>query len=150
MAAAVSSQVQLLAKGRAPELSSKFVIGDSVVTNDIVRMRRTPGFRGKPISDVITDIISGVTGKVLGGPRQMDNLTWWQIEMRDAIGRTVSGWMAEETATGIPLLVGNTREAGSATIPARPQPAQPAPEPALPLPEPEPPESPNGYWEARE
>jgi len=69
----------------------------------VVRLRSSPGYVGKPASDVVANIGSGVQGKILDGPRGADNLTWWQVET-SANGATVRGWMAEVGPDGSVLL----------------------------------------------
>lgn len=144
VAAALSATVPLLAEGDPPTVDETFSKGAKVETADIVRMRKTPGWRTKPISDIVTDIVEGVTGTVLAGPRQVDNLVWWEVEMKDAVGRTVKGWMAEATAAGLPLLVASTLESDGSTsgvtsggvtpggvTPSRPRPTDPDPAPPV-------------------
>lgn len=103
MAAQVGT-ISLLAAGDAPTVEATFAPSQQIVTAEFVRMRKTPGVRNKPASDVVTDVVPGVTGTVLDGPRVVDNLTWWRVALKDAVGRTVEGWMAESTVTGVPLL----------------------------------------------
>ena len=67
-------------------------------------MRRTPGFRNKGIGDVIGDIPLGTTLNILGGPNQVDDLTWWEVTGKDGQGATVRGWMAEALPDGTRLL----------------------------------------------
>ncbi|MEM7130590.1 MAG: M23 family metallopeptidase [Chloroflexota bacterium] len=73
-------------------------------TLDIVRMRRTPGFRNKGIGDIITDIPFNTSLQVLSGPRVADELKWWEVKGKDSLGATVQGWMAEATSDGTRLL----------------------------------------------
>ncbi|MEZ4866913.1 MAG: M23 family metallopeptidase [Caldilineaceae bacterium] len=84
--------------------TGKFKAGDRVVTRNVVRLRRTPGYRDKPVTDVVADIALGVVGTVLGGPRAADALTWWEVETTTPTGATVSGWMADAGPDGGVLL----------------------------------------------
>lgn len=86
-----------------PPPTGKFKAGDSVVVVNGARLRQTPGTLNKPATDVIADILQGATGRILAGPRQVDGLTWWQLETTNASIR-VTGWMAESSANGTILL----------------------------------------------
>ncbi|MCX6048025.1 MAG: M23 family metallopeptidase [Chloroflexi bacterium] len=99
---APDGQVILTSANRAVPAAS-FQLGDAVATLDVVRLRTTPGYVGKPASDVVANIALGAQGKVLDGPRNVDNLIWWQIET-SANGRVVRGWMAEVGLDGATLL----------------------------------------------
>ena len=105
-AEATGSGVDLLGPSNVapePPPQGQFNVGDTVRTLDIVRMRRSPGFIDQPPSDVIADIPADRQGTVLGGPREDDNLIWWNIETTTGSGQTMRGWMAE-AVNGIPLL----------------------------------------------
>jgi hypothetical protein len=107
------SGVQLLIKTGEMELppslpdggdEGTFTIGDSVVTLDYVRFRRSPGYMNKPADDVIADLEPGAQGTVLGGPRDKDDLTWWRLRMPTPAGDRQNGWAAEVDPGGIELL----------------------------------------------
>jgi len=87
-----------------PPVTSKFKVGDRVVTANAARLRQTPGYVNKPATDVVADILQGVEGRVLAGPNQADSLAWWQLETTSAQGARVTGWMADTAPGGIPLL----------------------------------------------
>lgn len=79
-----------------------FQAGDVVQTATVVRMRRSPGYLNKPATDIVTDIPTNSRLTVLGGPRQVDGLTWWQV--RSVAVSSQEGWMAQKRANGDPLL----------------------------------------------
>lgn len=87
-----------------PPPTGKFKIGDRVVTASAARLRQSPGYLNKPATDVVADIAQGVNGQVLGGPRQADSLTWWQLETTTPQGVRVTGWMAETAPGGAAIL----------------------------------------------
>lgn len=87
-----------------PPVTGKFKVGDRVVTLTTARLRQSPGYLNKPVTDVIADIPQGSPGVVLGGPRQADELTWWQLETTNAQSIRATGWMADAAPGGVPLL----------------------------------------------
>ncbi len=99
---APDGQVLLTSASRGVPAAS-FQAGDTVATLDIVRLRNTPGYVGKAASDVVANVALGAQGKVLDGPRTVDNLIWWQVETT-ANGNVVRGWMAEVGLDGATLL----------------------------------------------
>jgi hypothetical protein len=101
-----------------PPATGKFKVGDGVVTQTIVRLRRTPGITGKPANDVIADIAQGVRGTVTGGPQSVDSLTWWQVHTTLPTGTPVNGWIAESAPGGVPLI---EKVTGSVAPPPPPQ-----------------------------
>jgi murein DD-endopeptidase MepM/ murein hydrolase activator NlpD len=84
-------------------LHFNFKPGDFLRSTTTVNLRRTPGVRNKPTGDVLATIPAGSHIRLLDGPRQTDDLTWWQAQT-SSDGRSLTGWMAEATATGLPLL----------------------------------------------
>jgi len=85
--------------------STRFAAGQSAanVTNSRVNIRLTPGYLGKPASDVIGQLEAGQPLQILGDPTPADELTWWRVQTsRD--GQTVVGWVAEATASGVQIL----------------------------------------------
>lgn len=87
-----------------PVPTGKFKVGDRVVTVSAARLRQTPGTVNKPPTDVVADIPLGAAGQILAGPRQVDNLTWWQLETTNALSVRITGWMAEAAPNGVTLL----------------------------------------------
>jgi hypothetical protein len=64
-----------------------------------VNLRRTPGYRNKPASDVVGTVPPGAVMTVLAGPAAADGLTWWQVRHAPP-GRTHEGWIAQTGPTG--------------------------------------------------
>lgn len=80
-----------------------FTPGEFLRSTTTVNLRRTPGVRNKPTSDILATIPAGSQVRLLAGPRSVDELIWWQVQT-STDGRSLTGWMAEATATGLPLL----------------------------------------------
>lgn len=87
-----------------PPRPGTFAPGDRARTLDMVRMRRSPGYVGKPLSDVVTDIPAGQTVTIQKGPGAVDGLNYWQASAKDSAGSDVVGWMAEVAPNGAKLL----------------------------------------------
>jgi uncharacterized protein YgiM (DUF1202 family) len=78
--------------GADPGIRSLLVVGqDAIVTlterRDALRMRNAAGLEGR----VISLLPNGTRVRVIDGPRQLDNFSWWQI--RTPEGNV--GWAAE-------------------------------------------------------
>ncbi|MFO7634311.1 MAG: SH3 domain-containing protein [Caldilinea sp.] len=76
------------------------------LTNSRVNVRATPGYLSKPSGDVIGVIQPGATAVVLGENQASDNLVWWRVRVALDDGRTIEGWVAEATASGVQILGG--------------------------------------------
>ena len=101
IAESAPGDIPLLAK-QEPDVSTKYKVGDHVRTLNIVRIRRSAGFAGKPESDVLFELPLGTVALIIGGPQRADGLTWWQSETK---GLTrVKGWIADTDPTGASLL----------------------------------------------
>ncbi|MBX3014924.1 MAG: M23 family metallopeptidase [Caldilineaceae bacterium] len=87
-----------------PPTTDKFKSGDRLTVLATARLRQTPGYANKAASDVLADILQGTTATVLGGPRTVDALTWWQVSTTNAQRSQVTGWMADSAPGGVPLL----------------------------------------------
>lgn len=74
------------------------------LTNSRVNVRATPGYLSKPAGDVIGVLEPGATVIISGENQTADNLTWWYVQATLADGRTVVGWVAEATASGVQIL----------------------------------------------
>lgn len=74
------------------------------ITNSRVNIRRTPGHLGKSDSDILAQMQPGDTVTISGGPTSADNLVWWQIQYTTRDGRTLEGWAAEATGSGVQIL----------------------------------------------
>lgn len=74
------------------------------ITNSRVNIRRTPGHLGKSDSDIVAQMEPGNTVTIIGGPTSADNLVWWQIQYTTSDGRTLEGWAAEATGSGVQIL----------------------------------------------
>lgn len=83
-----------------------FAIGQQVrnVTSSRVRIRQTPGHLGKADSDILAQMAPGEIVAIVGGPTAIDSLVWWLIQYQSSDGRTVEGWTAEATASGVQIL----------------------------------------------
>ncbi|MEZ4832471.1 MAG: M23 family metallopeptidase [Caldilineaceae bacterium] len=95
-----------------------FKAQDTIFTLTTVRLRRSPGFQNKTAEDVLADLPLDVRGTVLAGPRSVDGLTWWQVRAI-AAGQEVTGWLAQASSNGTPLV-------------AKAEPTQPPVEPPQP------------------
>ncbi|MFZ1771788.1 MAG: SH3 domain-containing protein [Caldilinea sp.] len=74
------------------------------LTNSRVNVRATPGYLSKQASDVIGVLEPGAAVTILGESQGADNLVWWRVQAVLADGRTVEGWVAEATASGVQIL----------------------------------------------
>ena len=74
------------------------------VTSSRVNIRQSPGHLGKADNDIIAQIQSGESVTILGPSTTTDNLTWWQVSYTTGDGRTVEGWVAQATASGVQIL----------------------------------------------
>ncbi len=88
-----------------PPVFDTYHVGDAVCNISLgdVNVRKSPGFRGKPVDDVVAIVASRALLKLVDGPRPVDELYWWQVQWNE-MGRTSTGWMAEASPTGIRLL----------------------------------------------
>lgn len=60
-----------------------------------LNVRRSPGYIDKPADDVVHMLKVGAVVKLLGGPWQVDRLTWWQVD---------GGYASDVEPSGLPLL----------------------------------------------
>ena len=74
------------------------------LTNSRVNLRSTPGYLSKTASDVIGTLQPGDRVTILGEQQAADNLTWWRVRATLTDGRTIDGWVAEATASGVQIL----------------------------------------------
>lgn len=74
------------------------------LTNSRVNVRAAPGYLSKAASDVIGVIQPGASAVILGESQAADNLIWWRVRTTLDDGRTVEGWVAEATASGVQIL----------------------------------------------
>jgi hypothetical protein len=100
-----------------PLPSQDFAQGERIVTTTLVRLRKTQGLTDKPADDVLAEIPKGASGVVKGGPTYADDVVWWAVEF-PVEGRTLQGWSAEYTPSGITLLTRPT--SGPGTPPPQP------------------------------
>lgn len=86
--------------------STRFAAGERArnLTNSRVNLRSTPGYLSKAASDVIGALQPGDRVTILGENQVADNLVWWRVRAALADGRTVDGWVAEATASGVQIL----------------------------------------------
>lgn len=104
-----------------PPKPPAFSVGQTVYVVSEANLRRSPGYAGKPASDVIMKLPVATACTVLAGPESADGLEWWQARCT-VDGQTASGWVAQTTPGGAALL--------STKQPPKP----PAPTPVGPLP----------------
>jgi len=83
-----------------------FAIGQQVrnITSSRVNIRQTPGHLGKSDSDILAQMAPGEPVAIVGGPTAIDSLVWWLIQYQTSNGRTVEGWAAEATGSGVQIL----------------------------------------------
>lgn len=91
----------------------RFALGETVrnvytASNETVNLRRVPGYRGKPASDVLAKMPPGAVLAILGQPAQVDGLTWWPVSYTTTSNRKYTGWVAERTTSG-ELILGSDR-----------------------------------------
>ena len=63
-----------------------------------------PGYQGKAAGDVFGQLQPGDTLQVVGDSSLADNLIWWRIRYAAPDSRTLEGWVAEATASGVQIL----------------------------------------------
>ncbi|MCB0185928.1 MAG: SH3 domain-containing protein [Caldilineaceae bacterium] len=74
------------------------------ITTSRVNIRQSPGHQGKPPTDIIAQVEPGAQMTIVGGPAPADNLTWWLIRYQSGDGRSIEGWVAEATQSGVQIL----------------------------------------------
>ena len=86
--------------------ATRFAVDQRVrnLTNSRVNLRSTPGYLSKTASDVIGTLQPGDRVTILGEQQAADNLTWWRVRATLTDGRTIDGWVAEATASGVQIL----------------------------------------------
>ena len=101
---AVSAEVN--SSGGAEVYRAAFAPGAEVrnITGSRVNIRSTAGYLAKPGNDVIAQVAPGERVEILGPSAEADGLIWWQIAYPAPDGRTVEGWVAEATASGVTIL----------------------------------------------
>ncbi|MBV7332674.1 hypothetical protein KFU94_31480 [Chloroflexi bacterium TSY] len=79
--------------------------GARVRTLNVINIRRSPGYVGKPDNDVLGRVTSGAILEVTNSQSsRVDQLVWWQVRGELTSGQTVTGWLAQFTPAGQPLL----------------------------------------------
>ncbi len=84
-----------------PVVPATIAIGATIRTRAIVRLRLSPGYLGKPPSDVIRELPAGQTGVIISGPSTADSLTWWLTRLDNSAS---AGWVAERLPNGTRIL----------------------------------------------
>jgi hypothetical protein len=79
-------------------------VGSLATTLTTVRLRRSPGYVGKPADDTIMAVAADTEVAIAGGPILQDGLTWWEVRGIDGTGELFDGWMAERDPSGVRLL----------------------------------------------
>lgn len=116
-----------------PPITSGFATGDTVRTLTIVNLRRSPGYRNKPVSDVVAQLPADSVMEINDGPQTADDLRWWRVDLT-LNNQRMNGWLADAATNGTPLL--EKIETAAPTPQPEPQP-EPEPEPE-PQPQPDP------------
>lgn len=98
----VAADEAVAATGTSPRFAPQQRVRN--LTNSRVNVRVTPGYLSKPAGDVIGVLEPGATVVISGEHQTVDNLTWWYVQATLADGRTVVGWVAEATASGVQIL----------------------------------------------
>jgi hypothetical protein len=96
----------LTGSGAADAGQDRFTAGQQTrnVTGSPVNLRATAGYLAKPEEDVLAQLQPGDVAEILGPSAQADGLTWWLVRTAVNDGRTVEGWVAEATASGVTIL----------------------------------------------
>jgi murein DD-endopeptidase MepM/ murein hydrolase activator NlpD len=83
-----------------------YSVGDMVVniSGDIVNLRNSPGYVGKPASDVVSQLPDQAALVVKEGPRDADGLVWWKVSGSVPGASRVEGWLAEAAPNGVRLM----------------------------------------------
>jgi murein DD-endopeptidase MepM/ murein hydrolase activator NlpD len=74
-------------------------VAATIVGSERVNVRRSPGYRGKPSTDVVGEASPGAALTVVQGPQDADGLRWWQVRSPD-----LDGWVAVAAPSGVRLL----------------------------------------------
>lgn len=105
MAQAGTDGKALLAREAAvAEPAGTFQIGDTIAALDAVRLRQSAGYVGKLGDDVVATLATGTRLTVVAGPRTVDSLPWWQVDITSLPIGPVRGWVAELAPGGGVLL----------------------------------------------
>jgi hypothetical protein len=73
-------------------------------TNDLVNLRRTPGYRNKASTDVLVKLPVDASLTILGAAQRVDDLTWWPVRYTTPGNQSYTGWVAERTVNGQTIL----------------------------------------------
>jgi hypothetical protein len=92
--------------------------GDLVAARDFVRVRRTPGYSGKPESDTLGVFLPDTALLLLGDSVVADGLAWWPVAGILVPGGSVSGYVAQTSPDGVELIGEAVRLPGT-TIPTK-------------------------------
>jgi hypothetical protein len=73
----------------------------AIISGEVIDvfLRKTPGYRNKKKSDIITKIPSGAKVEILEGPVTEDGLNWWRVSWNG-----YEGWVADHTGKGREIL----------------------------------------------
>lgn len=89
--------------------NGSFVPGQTVrnsydADKNLINLRRTPGYVGKPASDILANLPRAATLTILGAATTVDKLNWWPVRYTDKANRVYTGWVAQTTRTGYAIL----------------------------------------------
>lgn len=82
-----------------------FAPNNTVATTAAVNLRRTPGYVGKPATDILAQVPADARMTILSAaPQQVDGLDWWQVRYSPAGQTALTGWAAHKSPAGVELL----------------------------------------------
>jgi hypothetical protein len=93
-----------LALSNGPFVPGQIVRNVYDADKNLINLRRTPGYVGKPTSDVLANLPKAATLTILGAAVTVDKLSWWPVRYTDKANHTYTGWVAQTTRTGYPIL----------------------------------------------
>jgi hypothetical protein len=87
-----------------PKAPATFAKGQHVTVVAAAVLRKTPGFRGAPKTDVLGVVAQGTSATILTPSQKADGLTWWQVSTTLKDGTDSEGWIAQASSGGATLL----------------------------------------------
>ena len=107
----------------------------TVITQEPVELRRSPGAKGKPADDVMLVVPARARLLVLEGPERADDRPWWRVRYTSAYGNPFLGWAAQRNIAGVAVLTPEEQiTPGPGPTPITPPPPPVTPPPVTPPP----------------